>query len=83
MKDFVRIYIDDMVITNRTLKNHVIYINYIFDQFVEYNIIIKGSKCFISYSSAIILDQRVDIYSLLITKDRFTILSKITFPKNM
>lgn len=71
-----------MIITNHTLKDYIIYINRIFDQFIKYNIIIKNSKYFINYLLAIILNQRVNVYSFSITKNRFAILSKIVFPKN-
>lgn len=71
-----------MVIANRIFEDHVIYINCIFDWFVEYNIAIKGSKCFISYLLAIVLNQKVNVYGFSIIEDCFTILSKIAFPKN-
>lgn len=82
IKDFTRIYIDDKVIINRILENHMIYISRVFDQFVEYNITIKDSKCFFGYLSAIILNQGVNIYGSLITENCFAILSKIILSKN-
>lgn len=82
IKDFARIYINNIIITNRTLEDHIIHIDCIFNRFVEYNITIKNSKCFINYPSTIVLNQRINIYNLSTIKNRFAALSKIAFPKN-
>lgn len=72
-----------MVIANCIFEDYVIYIGRVFNRFVEYNIVIKGSKCFIGYLSTIVLNQKVNAYSLFTHENRFIVLSKIAFPKNI
>jgi hypothetical protein len=69
-KDFARAYIDDIVIASKTLPDHLHYIKLVLSRFVEYNIAIKGSKCFFGYPSATVLDYKVDSLGISIIQKR-------------
>jgi len=53
-----------------------------FSCLVEYNITIKGKKCFIGYPLAIVLRYRINSFSLLIIKEKLAIIKKLLFLKN-
>ena len=76
---FVKAYINNIIITSYIFENYITYLKQAFTCLVEYNIAIKGKKCFISYLSAIILRRRVNSFSLLIIKEKLAIIKKLSF----
>ena len=52
-----------------------------FSCLVEYNITIKGKKCFIGYPLAIVFKHRIDSFSLLTIKEKLATIKKLLFLK--
>jgi hypothetical protein len=50
-----------------------------FSCLVEYNIAIKGKKCFIGYLFAIVLRCRVNSFKLLTIKEKLVIIKNLSF----
>ena len=50
-----------------------------FSCLVEYNIAIKGKKCFIGYLSAIVLRHYINSFSLSIIKEKLVTIKKLLF----
>src|SRR2546429_8906332 len=56
-KFFICCYINDIVIFSKILKNHLKYLNTVFNLFDELKIIFKEIKTHLDYSSIILLNQ--------------------------
>jgi hypothetical protein len=50
-----------------------------FSCLVEYNIAIKGKKCFISYPFAIVLRYYINSFKLLTIKEKLTTIKNLSF----
>lgn len=80
-RTFVKVYIDDVVIKSRFLKDHLKHLRIIFQLFVKLNIVIKSIKIFLKYSSVSLLKQRVNVLNLFTTEKRLKIIFSIIFSK--
>ena len=58
--DFVKTYVDDVIIFNRILKDHVSHVHEIFNLFDKMNISLKLSKSYIGYPTVMFLKKKVD-----------------------
>ena len=56
-RDYVRIYIDDIIIFSKSLQDHLSHFRKVFDILRTSNISIKSIKSFIDYFSISLLDQ--------------------------
>ena len=78
-KDFVKVYVDDIVIHFDILKKHLSHFRQIFDMLVENNISIKSKKTFISYSIVHLLSQKVDSLKLTIVEKKLKTIFRLFF----
>lgn len=56
-RQFVRPYIDDIIVKSSSFNEHIYHLHQIFRLFVDYNISIKPSKTFLGYESIDLLGQ--------------------------
>lgn len=56
LKEFVRVYIDDIVSRACFFSKHVVDLQAIFDLCIQYNILIKSTKVFLNYPSVNLLN---------------------------
>ena len=80
-KTFARIYIDDVVIFNQSVKKHTGHFEYIFNLFDKMNIVLKFSKSYIGYPTVALLNQKVDNFGLSISIDKLETIRAIKFPR--
>lgn len=57
-RDFVRAYIDDIVVFSRTLEKHVNHLHQIFDLFSRLNISLNPKKSYLGYPTIQLLGQK-------------------------
>ena len=80
-RQFVKIYIDDIIIFYTFLKNHIKHLNLIFQKLIEYNVILNSKKSFIDYSSIVLLRQLVNVFDMFTIEKKFAIIAKFVFFK--
>ena len=73
-KTFAKVYVDDVVIFNQSVKKHTGHFEHIFGLFGKMNIALKLSKSYIDYPTVALLGQKVDSFELSISADKFKII---------
>ena len=76
---FVKTYIDDIVIFNKTLKKHLIYLNKVFQLLNLYNIRLSFKKLYLKYSIVALLKQKINVFNLTIVIDKLTTIFNFQF----
>ena len=56
-RDFAQLYIDDLIIFSKTLKNHKKHLSIIFSLFDKFEISLNKIKIYLEYLFIILLDQ--------------------------
>ena len=82
-RQFVKIYIDDVVIKSNSLKEHLTHLKIVFNLFVKFNIAIKLIKMFIDYSDVALLEQRVNSLKFSISEEKFKAIASIKFSETL
>lgn len=77
--NFVKAYINDIVLRFKSIKEHIFYFRIIFKLFAKLNISIKFIKIFIVYSSVILLSQKVNVLNFSTTEERLKAIFEIKF----
>lgn len=78
-RQFVRTYIDDVIVRLRFFDKYIYHLHTIFQLFMDYNISIKLSKNFSGYKSINFLGQPVNAVGLAFSKSKFKAIAKIQF----
>ena len=76
---FARVYVDDIVVFNKTLKKHLKYLTKIFELFRQLNIVLKFFKTFLNYFIVVLLEQKIDNFDFITTKKKLKIIFKLQF----
>ena len=82
-REFVKNYIDDIVIFNKILKEHLQHLQKILNLFREMNIILKSFKTFLNYSNIVLLKQKVNNLELITSKNKLKAIMVLSFSKNL
>ena len=82
-RQFVKVYIDDVIVKSNSLKEHLTHLRIVFNLFVKFNIIIKSTKVFIDYSNVALLEQRVNSLKLSISEKKLKTIANIKFPETL
>ena len=80
-REFVKSYINDIVVFNKILKEHLQHLQKILNLFREMNITLKSSKTFLNYSSIALLKQKVDNLELTTSNEKLKVIAILSFPK--
>lgn len=85
LKNFswARVYIDDVVIFSKTLKEHLMHLTLIFSLFRKYNITFKVTKIYLSYSSIMLLEQKMNNLDMITAENKFKTITILTFSRNL
>ena len=78
-KQFVKTYINDIVIFSKLLQKHFDHFQKIFDVFAHNNIAVNSKKTYIEYFSVKLLKQQVNFFDLIADKDKLKVIAHITF----
>ena len=79
---YVKIYVNDIIVFFKTKKKHKIYLRTIFFVFKNNNIFIKFIKVFIEYFFVSLLDQKMNFLNLTIVVEKLKIIVKLRFSCN-
>src|SRR5947207_4862258 len=73
-RDFAQLYIDDLIIFSKTLKDHKKHFSIIFSLFDKFEISLNRVKTYLRYSSIILLDQQVNEFDMTISEKQIVII---------
>ncbi len=74
-------YIDDVIVFNKTLKEHLNHLTQLFALFQHLNITLKAKKTYLRYSSIFLLRQKIDSLNLIIAEDKLKIIVNLSFSR--
>ena len=78
-RTFVKTYVDDIVVFNRTLKEHLNYLRQIFQLLNSYDIRFSFKKFFLNYSIVVLFDQKINVFELTIVVDKLVAIVNLKF----
>ena len=78
-RDFVRIYVDDIVVFFNTLEKHMTHLHSMFQRLNFYDINLSFKKFFLNYFTIALLKQKVDVFDLIIATDKLETIVKLNF----
>ncbi len=83
LRDFVRAYMNDIIIFFKTLDDHLLHLRKIFQRLWHYNVALNSKKVFLNYSFIVLLRQIVDVFDLIIAEEKLAIIINLTFSINL
>ena len=81
-REFVKIYIDNIIIFFKVFKNHIQHLNKTFQKLSKFNVILNP-KIFLNYFSIVLLKQIINVFDIIIAKEKLTIISILIFFKTL
>ena len=82
-RTFARVYVNDIVVFNYSLKKHLRHLNQIFSLFVKLNITLKLFKTYLRYSIISLLKQKIDRFDLSIVQEKLIVIFKLRFSRTL
>ena len=82
-RDFVRVYTDNIMIFNNSLKKHLNHLNKIFQLFDNYKITFKTKKIYLRYLFIFLIDQKVDSLRLTTFENKLKAIISLFFFKTL
>lgn len=82
-RSFCKIYIDDVMIFNRSLNEHLFHLKQMFDLFTIMNIALKSIKIYFNYFNIALLNQKVDSLRLIIFENKLKIIIDLSFFRSL
>jgi hypothetical protein len=79
LRDFAKVYINDIVIFSKTLDKHLQHLIVLFDRLLSYNVILNLKKTFLEYSFIVLFEQVVDALELIIANEKLAIIANLIF----
>jgi hypothetical protein len=79
LRDFVRAYMNDIVIFSKLLNDHLHHLRQMFERLWHYNVALNSKKTFLKYSLIMLLEQVVDALSLITSKEKLIAIVNLTF----
>lgn len=78
---YVRAYINDIMIFNNSLKDHLKHLNQIFSFFQKYEIMLKTSKMYFEYFNISLLNQKINSFDLITASKKLKAIVQLFFSK--
>ena len=79
-KEFARAYVDDIIVYNRTLEEHLNHLATIFQLFRDKRVSLAPTKSYLGYPSVILLGQRVDSLGMSTSAEKIAAITSLRFP---
>jgi hypothetical protein len=79
LRDFVKAYMNDIIIFFKTLNDHFLHLREIFQRLWHYNVVLNLKKIFLKYSFIILLNQIVDVLKLTIAEEKLVAIVNLIF----
>lgn len=83
LRDFVRAFVDDIIIFSRTLAEHVSHLRQLFQLLRERRASLAPSKSFLGFPSVTLLGQRVDSLGMSTSEDKVRAITALQFPNSL
>ncbi len=83
IRDFARVYVDDIIAFSRTLLEYLKHLYQIFALFRKRRISLNPKKFFLRYSSVTLLRQRVDSLDLFTFEEKLIIINLLQFSRSL
>ena len=80
-REFVKIYINDIVFFSTFLNQHIEHLNKDFQRFFKYNVILSFKKFFFEYLSIVLFNQILNVFEMITSEKKFAIIIKLSFSK--
>ena len=81
-KNYVKIYINNIIIHFSTLQNHLIHFHILFKMFKVKRINLTITKTFLTYFFVILLKQRINNLKMSITTKKIVVITSLRFFRN-
>src|SRR6266480_1618687 len=82
-KDFAQLYINDLIIFSKILKNHKKHFSIIFFLFDKFEISLNRFKTYFRYLFIIFLDQQVNEFDMTISEKQIVIIQELKFSETL
>ena len=82
-KNFVKIYVDDIIMHSRILIKHLKNLRQMFELFRLKKVNLTSIKCFLNFSLIILLNQKVNFFDIIIVKKKIIAIIVIRFSLNL
>ena len=80
-RNFVKIYIDDIVFFFVFLNQHIKHLNKSFQRLFKYNVILNSRKSYFEYSFIVLFDQIMNVFEMTIFEEKFATIIKLAFSR--
>jgi hypothetical protein len=80
-RQFVRYYVDDIIMFFKNFEENIEYLNTIFELFNRIEIIFKNFKFYFGYCSIIFLGQRMNGLDMTCAENRIAAFKNLQFPQ--
>lgn len=81
-RDYIRAYIDNIVIFSKILEEHANYLHAIFGLLNFKEITSLSKKSYLDYSTITLLDQKIDAFELIVVANKIAAIKKLNFSYN-
>lgn len=82
-RDYIRVYVNDIIIFSKILIKHEKHLYAMFKLLDFKSIILLSKKSYIDYSIVILLDQKMNTFELIVTIDKIVVIKKLDFLYNL
>ena len=79
VRRFVKVYVDDIVMFNRTLKKHKTHLHEVFDILNSYKVRLTSKKFYLKYFTVALLKQKIDVFDFIIIVDKLAAIINLKF----
>ena len=79
LHDFARVYVDDIVVFFNIFEKYMTHLHLMFQSLNFYDINLFFKKFFFDYFTIALLDQKIDVFDLIIAIDKLKIIIKLNF----
>ena len=82
-RDFVRFYINDIMIFSKILKEHLIHLQKILELLKQINITLKSTKIFLDYFTIELLEQKMNSLDFITAQKKLKAITSLSFSKTL
>ena len=79
-RSYTRAYIDNIVVFSKTLEDHLIHLNEVFNLLASLDIVLAPTKTFLGFPSTTLLGQKVDSFGMAAASEKIQAISGLASP---
>lgn len=83
LRDFVRAFVDDIIVFSKTLEEHVSHLRQLFQLLRERRASLSPGKSFLGFPSVTLLGQRVDSLGMSTSEEKVKAITALRFPSSL